>query len=132
VGCRIRNTAEIVQEHQHQQIGDGVRLHPEAPPMRIAVLDEPTAFVLHGAPAGVGDDEGFAASTWQFAIVPQPLGGSRLLMRGRSDHSSQLVNRIAFGRFPLEPISFVMSRRMLREIKRLAEANALRAGGPPS
>jgi hypothetical protein len=31
------------------------------------------------------------------------------------------VQRLAFGRFPIESVTFVMSRRMLREIKRLAE-----------
>jgi len=48
-------------------------------------------------------------------------GKSRLLTRGRSDFSPGWATKLAFGRFPLEPITFVMSRKMLREIKRLAE-----------
>lgn len=120
-GCDIHNSAEILPEHQHPQIGDEVRLHPKAPAMRIAVLDAPTAFVLHGAPADVGGDESYATSTWQFALRPAGGGRSRLYMRGRSDYSHDLVSRMSFGRFPLEPIMFVMSRKMLREISRLAE-----------
>lgn len=39
----------------------------------------------------------------------------------RSDSSPGWVTRLAYGRFPMEPITFVMSRKMLLEIKRLAE-----------
>lgn len=127
-GCNIRNTAQILPEHQHPKVGDEVRLHPKAPAMHIALVDEPAAFVLHGAPADVGSEASFAASTWQFALVSQPSGATRLLMRGRSDYSDDLVSRISFGRIPLEPIMFVMSRKMLREITRLAEA---RGTAPP-
>jgi hypothetical protein len=126
-GCKIHNTARVMPEHQHPNVGDEVRLHPKAPAMRIAVHDEPAAFVLHGAPADVGSDGSFAASTWQFALVPQTSGATRLLMRGRSEYSADLVSRISFGRLPLEPIMFVMSRKMLREITRLAEAAAHRS-----
>jgi len=50
-----------------------------------------------------------------------PSGGSRLLTRGRYDHSPDWKSRLAFGHFPIEAISFVMSRKMMLEIKRLAE-----------
>ncbi len=123
VGCDIHNTAEIMPEHQHPHVGDEVRLHPKAPAMRIAVLDQPAGFVLHGAPADVGGDASTATSTWQFALRPAGTGRTRLLMRGRSDYTPGFVNRLAFGRFPLEPIMFVMSRKMLTEITRLAEAS---------
>jgi hypothetical protein len=48
-------------------------------------------------------------------------GPALLLTRRRSDYSSGLATRLAFGRFPIESITFVMSRKMLLEIKRLAE-----------
>ena len=124
MGCRIRNTSEILPEHQQPMVGDGVTLHPDVPPMRIEIVDPPDAFVLLGAPADIGGDEGFAMSTWQFALTEQPAGTTRLFMRGRSDYSSGLVNRLAYGRFPLEPILYVMSRKMLLEIKRLAEGRS--------
>ena len=62
-------------------------------------------------------------STWQFVVNPGPDGGSRLLTRGRYDHAPDRKSRLAFGRFPLEVISFVMSRKMMLEIQRLAERN---------
>jgi hypothetical protein len=50
--------------------------------------------------------------------------------RGRSDYSSDPLNRLSFGRLPLEPIMYVMSRKMLLEIKHLAEAGDQVTAGP--
>ena len=51
-------------------------------------------------------------------------GGSRFLTRGRYDYSPDWKSRLAFGRFPMEVIAFVTSRKMMLEIKRLAERDA--------
>jgi hypothetical protein len=120
-GCRIENATEIRPDLQHPAVGDVIHLHPESPPMRIALVDAPRALVLHGAPAEAGRGENRAVSTWQFALVEHGEGSTRLLMRGRSDYGPEPLERLFFGRFPLEPIAFVMSRKMLLEIKRLAE-----------
>jgi hypothetical protein len=72
----------------------------------------------------MGAEESWGMSTWQFAVNPGHGGGSRLLTRGRYDYTPDWKSRLAFGRFPMEVITFVMSRRMMREIKRLAERDA--------
>lgn len=123
-GCRITNATEILPDHQHPAAGDPIHLHPTAPPLRIEVVDPPNALVLVGSPADLGAEEGWGMSTWQFVVKPGPGGGSRFLTRGRYDYSADWKSRLAFGRFPIEAISFVMSRRMMFEIKRLAERNA--------
>ena len=123
-GCQIQNVSEILPEHQHPGVGDGITLHPDVPPMRIEVADPPHALVLLGEPGDVASSEGFGMSTWQFALAERPEGATRLFMRGRSDYSSGLATRLAYGRLPLEPILHVMSRKMLLEIKRLAEGGA--------
>jgi hypothetical protein len=123
-GCRITNTTEILPEQQHPAVGDDISLHPTAPPMRIKIADPPNALVLFGSPAEVGAEENWGMSTWQFAVTPGPDGGSRLLTRGRYDYSSDWKSRLGFGRFPVEVITFVMSRKMMLEIKRLAERDA--------
>jgi hypothetical protein len=120
-GCRITNTTEILPEHQHPAVGEDIYLHPTAPPMRIEIVDPPNALVLVGSPADIGAEKSWGVSTWQFAINPGPDGGSRLLTRGRSDYTSDWKSRLSFGRFPIEVITFVMSRKMMLEIKRLAE-----------
>ena len=121
VGCRITNTTEILPAHQHPALGEDISLHPTAPPMRIEIVDPPNALVLFGSPVDVGAEESWGLSTWQFVVTHRPNGGSRLLTRGRYDYSPDWKSRLAFGRFPIEAISFVMSRKMLLEIKRLAE-----------
>jgi hypothetical protein len=80
--------------------------------------------VLFGSPADIGAEESWGVSTWQFAVNPGPDGGRRLLTRDRYDHTPDWRSRLAFERFPLEAITFVMSRRMMLEIKRLVERNA--------
>lgn len=121
VGCAITNTTRILPDQQNPAAGDDIYLHPTAPPMRIEIADPPHALVLLGSPADIGAEESWGTSTWQFVVRPSPHGGSRLLTRGRYDHSSDWKSRLAFGRFPIEVITFVMSRRMMLEMKRLAE-----------
>jgi len=120
-GCEITNTTEILPEHQHPAVGDDVYLHPATPPLRVEIVEPRHALVLFGSPAEVGDEESWGRSTWQFVVSPRLDGGSRLLTRSRYDHSSDWRGRMMFGRFPLEVVSFVMSRKMMLEIKRLAE-----------
>jgi hypothetical protein len=123
-GCRITNSTEILPDHQHPVVGDDIHLHPTAPPMRVEIVHPPHALVLFGSPADIGAEESWGVSTWQFIVKPGPHGGSRLLTRGRYDYGSDWKSRLAFGRFPIEVISFVMSRKMMLEIKRLAERSA--------
>jgi hypothetical protein len=123
VGCKITNTTEILPEHQHPEVGDQIYLHPTAPPMRVEIVDAPHALVLFGSPADITSEKSWGMSTWQFAIQARSDGRSRLLTRGRSDYSPGWAARLAFGRFPIESITFVMSRKMMLEIKRLAEAS---------
>jgi hypothetical protein len=123
-GCRITNTTEILPDHQHPATGEDIYLHPTAPPLRIEIVDPPNALVLFGSPVDIGAEESWGMSTWQFAVNPGPDGGSRLLTRGRYDYTPDWKSRLAFERFPIEVISFVMSRKMMLEIKRLAERDA--------
>ncbi len=120
-GCRITNTTEILPDHQHPKVGEDIRLHETASKMRIEIVDAPNALVLLGSLADMGVEEGWGMSTWQFVVNPGPDGGSRFLTRGRYDYSPDWKSRFAYGRFPLEVITFVMSRKMMLEIKRLAE-----------
>jgi len=123
-GCQITNTTTILPEHQHPAVGDAIYLFPSGPPLRVEIADPPHALVLFGSPADLGAADTWGASTWQFVVNAGPEGGSRLLLRYRYDHGPDWRSRLVFGRFPLEVISFVMSRKMMLEIKRLAEHGA--------
>lgn len=124
VGCQVENTTRILPEHQHPAVGDSISLHPSGPPLRVEIADPPHALVLMGAPADLAAQDSWGASTWQFVVREMSSGSSRLLTRGRYAHSPDWKARLAFGRFPIEAVSFVMSRRMMLEIARLAELNA--------
>jgi hypothetical protein len=123
-GCQIVNTTKILPEHQHPAVGDEIYLHPTAPALRIEIADPPHAMVLLGSPVDMDTQDSWGLSTWQFVVNPSLDGGSRLLTRGRYDHAQDWKSRLMFGRFPVEVISFVMSRKMMLEIKRLAEREA--------
>ncbi len=120
-GCKVTNTTQILPDHQHPAVGEDIYLHPTASPMRIEIANPPHALVLLGSPADTVADENWGISTWQFVVTPGPDGGSRLLTRGRYDYAPRWKSRLTFGRFPIEVISFVMSRKMMLEIARLAE-----------
>jgi hypothetical protein len=119
-GCRIRNVFEIRPELQRLQVGDRVVLDgrsgfgPEV--MR---LEPGRSLVLGGMPSARG-----SRMTWAFHLLDGPNGTTRLLERGRGVAGEGVGEKLAFGPFPMDPIGFVMSRKMLRTIKRLAEAGS--------
>jgi hypothetical protein len=123
-GCRIRNAEEVVPKLQGLRIGDQIRLHPKAPALKVAILEPSRALVLYGAPEEVKPGAAYALSTWQFVLVDRGDGITRLLVRGRNDYTPGLVNRVFFGRLPLEPIMFVMTRKMMLGLKARAERSS--------
>jgi hypothetical protein len=122
-GCRIHNADEVIPELQGLRVGDEIKLHPKAPGLRVAILEPGRALALCGAPVEVSRGASYVLSTWQFLLLDRRDGTTRLLVRGRYDYSPGLANRIFFGRLPLEPIMFVMSRKMLLGLKKRAEGH---------
>jgi hypothetical protein len=57
-----------------------------------------------------------------FVLVPADAGATRMIFRQRLDWSPALTNTLIYRGF-LEPISFVMGRKMLMGIKRRAETH---------
>ena len=120
-GCKIENSSRILEEHQRLRKGDPIRLHVEVPPMTVAIVDEPTALVLHGNP-GEADDSTTISTSWAFLLLEQPEGTTRLLSRTRYHYPDDLRSRLMGGPLLVEPVSFVMERKMLRVIKALVES----------
>ncbi len=120
-GCHIHNTDVIVPEFQRLDVGDPVRLAPKGPPPLLVAIVEPEQLL-----ALVGGDPGDAEpiSLWAFHLVQTDTGATRLIERGRYRVSGSVGARLMLGPTLLEPISFVMSRQMLRTIKQLAESAA--------
>ncbi len=120
----------ILPEHQHLTIGDKVLLTPDGRlGMPVVSLEPDRALVLGGTldtrtGQGVnpGDPLPVAYYTGINAFVLERAGetATRLIFRQRLDWSPAWANQLAYRVF-LEPISFVMGRRMLKGIKQRAE-----------
>jgi hypothetical protein len=121
IGLRIHSTDEIREQWQHLAEGDRVVVVPEgygAMPagyaFRVARVDRPRALVLRQAPP-----EHPWNGVWSFHVRPDGEGRCRLLSRSRTEIAAQAGLRIAtrVG----EPVTLVMTRRMLHGIKERAE-----------
>jgi hypothetical protein len=129
IGCDMRNTFRIVPEWQQRAIGDTVWF---GSPKRfggrarmIAALVEPMHTLVLAAPTDWelirGGKEGLD-TTWTFALQRKGVNTTRLIARLRSAANVSLWDRIINFVF-WEPAHFMMERKMLVTIKKLAEAN---------
>jgi hypothetical protein len=123
LGCAIENAGAIHPEWQPVEEGDLVRLHPKAPPLTVALVEPGRALVLHGDPAADPSPKAApdVAISWAFVIEPLDSSRSRLYSRNRSAYGPGLVQELSYGPWLLEPISFVMDRKMLQGIRWRAE-----------
>jgi len=131
VGLHIHSSDEIRDEWQDLAAGDQVVVVPRGcGPMpdgyafRVATVDPPTALVLRQAPP-----EHPWNGVWSFHVVPDGDGRSRLLSRSRTEPQATTGLRIATR--AMEPVTLLMTRRMLRGIKDRAERHALTADRVP-
>lgn len=128
VGADIHNVDRIVPEFQDLAEGDTIRLAPEdyvvqspdtAP--EVAVLEEERAIVL----APETDPPRWS---WGFTLEPEN-GRTRFIVRSRGRKPEGLLSWVS-NRFVLEPIHFVMERRMLFGVKERAEGEGRREEAP--
>ncbi len=117
VGCDIHSADRIVPEFT-LQVGDKVRLGPEGYPFFTVIEMQPERALVLGAGPNVPAQ---VESTWVFYL--EPLGGNatRLIVRGRGDHEPTLMNYVMWEGI-VDPLNFVMERKMMFGIKERAEA----------
>ncbi|MGM0385367.1 MAG: SRPBCC family protein [Actinomycetota bacterium] len=121
IGCDITNAERIVSEWQRPQVGEPFPLAPGVE-LRVALVDPPRTFVASSLGGATPSDMEFDF-TWTFALTPADGGAAtRLHVRERYRTSGTWV-RVAIEAIGL--VSALMTDRMLRTIKRLAEANPL-------
>lgn len=109
--CELINADQIHPEWQGLQVGDKVKMCPgeSGPPAyEVALLEPNQAFVI-GHPK-----DGAWESIWQFILVPQTDGTTRLITRARELNSPGIWSI-------MRPGQFIMERGMLLGIKERAE-----------
>lgn len=135
-GLNIHNADRIIPEFQNLQVGDIVRLYPGGGPA-VSVLEPGRALVLFGLidprtgrsfnPKDELPDNYFATS-WGFYLDPIDERSTRLIERFRIGWDPPSFLNTLSNRVALEPISFVMERKMLLGIKQRAEDGVGRRG----
>jgi hypothetical protein len=123
--CDIHSADRIIPQLQQLHPGDLILLAPAGGPcFRVSETQPPSVLTLVGADpktrvAGpIPATPGEMASTWQWVLHPVDNGrGTRLVVRQRLSYPRR---QSALWRL-VEPVSFVMERRMLHGIKARAE-----------
>jgi hypothetical protein len=126
VGCNIHSADRILPDFQRLEVGDLIRLGPPGYPcFRVAHVEPPASLVLMGADprpphrvASIDDPAGVATWQWQLRPTPDPRG-TRLVSRQRLSHPPTTGSSIMW--HLVEPVGFVMERRMLLGIRQRVE-----------
>lgn len=126
LGCQITNVDRTINKFQFMRPTDKIYLHPQAPPLTVRSMRRYYWFVLQGgnligATQATGN-EITANLTWTFYLQKIDNTTTKLITRGRYAYGRGLVNSLSYGPYLIEPIAFVMERKMLQGIKRRAEA----------
>jgi hypothetical protein len=122
IGCDIHSVDRILPEHQQVAVGDKVRLGREGYPYYTVEAIEPQKYLLLQA----GDPDSAEESPpvedfWLFYLEEIDANTTRLIARNRRNYKPGVANFIMW-HVIVELLHFVMEQKMLRGIKRRAEA----------
>ncbi len=129
MGLEIQSADRIIPELQDLQVGDAIPIEPEGGGYTVAEIAPNRHLVLFTD--GTGDSEvdrvfrqANASSTWTFLLNEPEPERARFVVRWRTrwdllrSPASFLIGLV------LDPIEFIMERKMMRGIKERAEAAA--------
>lgn len=133
----------VIPKLQELAVGDEIKLHDQLG-FRVHTLDPPRTMILVDArDANTGErfvpgtdptPEDFVHVSWAFVLedpedlqLPEFEGGTRLLIRWRIDYTPTRSNELMWKAF-VEPINFVMERKMMLGLKRRAERGGSKRG----
>lgn len=134
VGCDIRNADRILPEFQQIKIGDRVKLGPTGYPYYTVLGVKANEALILAAADVIPEADGlrlpdplpqeYTLANWVFYLQPISPHATRLLVRGWLDYEPNSWKNWLVWRVLTEPISFVMERKMMREIKKRVEVTA--------
>jgi len=117
IGCNIHNSDRILGEYQDIKVGDMLIMHPKAPTVPVIVV-KPTESLVYG-----GKQDENTANVWVFNLDKKK-ETTHLITRWSFDYKPGLFNKAIYN-WLIEPIAAVMQRKMLLEVKKLAETQAV-------
>ena len=130
-GLEMRSADAIRPEWGELHVGQTVAMEPGGSGATVAAVKPGRLLALYasgedGGALGEALSQAAAATSWVFVLRDTPYGGSRLTTRWRARyHLSRARTPMAFlVGLLLEPVVFVMERRMLLGIKERAERRA--------
>jgi hypothetical protein len=118
VGCDIHSARHIVEQWQKPAVGDLVNLAPEVA-LTVAVVNPGSALVLRGGVPALVAKRSPYEFTWSFILLPGPAASTRLVVRERYSYSRWWVAALVE---PVEMVSLLMSRKMMRSIRSRVQA----------
>lgn len=126
----IASADRIIEEYQELKVGDIVKAVPNGSfGFPVAAIQPGETLTLAGTlntrdgqPADPNDPslEAYFSGDQTFVIAPHEAEHSRLIFRMRTDWNPSRLNTLIY-RGLVEPISFVMGRKMLLNVKKRAE-----------
>jgi len=119
VGCDIHSATRVIPDLQAVRIGDTIRLAPEVG-LAVVEVAPPSVLVLRGG-VPIGGARPPFDFTWAFVLREEPGARTRLLVRERYRYLSWWVGPMVE---LVELVSFLMTQKMLREIRTRAESDA--------
>jgi hypothetical protein len=121
-GCNIHNAEQIIPKFQHLKAGDEIKIHPKAPGMKVAEVETGHYILVHNDNRQDGAHP-YINMTWVWYLDVIDATTTRLISRNRNDYSPEIANKLLMGPLLIEPISFVMERKMLLSLKERAETH---------
>ena len=130
---RIHSADRIIPEFQDLKPGDTFRLVPEDyfTDLHFEVISvEPEHALVMRSPGSPAENfpERKPFVSWALALVRLDGHTTRLIARTRSDFGHTFSD-LMWNKYGLEPVHFIIERRMLLGIKRRAEASVTTGGG---
>lgn len=122
VGCNIHNADQIIPEFQRLVPGDEIRIHPKAPGMKVSDVETGRYILVHNDNRSERVST-FIQMTWLWYLDPIDSMTTRFISRNRNDYSPEVSNKLMMGPLLIEPIGFVMNRKMMIGIRNRAEHN---------
>ncbi|HVO70867.1 MAG TPA: hypothetical protein VMT24_12525 [Aggregatilineaceae bacterium] len=131
-GLGVRSADRIVPELQRLAVGDTIRLAPEPGPAFTVQAVQPGRMLLllarndleTGQPfvRGAGLPSKYMNVSWAFVLEAHADEFTRVIVRQRLDYDPSFASRLMW--HIMEPINFIMERKMLLTLKQRAESVA--------